>query len=136
MCEDGPMRTAVAFAALMLALGGVAAGCGGSGDGESSATTTTTTTTTETTETTGTNGGDMAAEGAAVFASAGCGGCHTLAAAGSSGTVGPELDGAGLSVDAVEAQVRSGGGAMPSFSDTLSDDEIAAVAVFVSESSQ
>jgi len=30
--------------------------------------------------------------GKAVFASAGCGGCHTLAAAGSSGTTGPNLD--------------------------------------------
>ena len=30
--------------------------------------------------------------GKAVFASAGCGGCHTFAAAGSSGTTGPNLD--------------------------------------------
>ena len=35
--------------------------------------------------------GDAAA-GEAVFAEAGCGGCHTLEAAGSSGTVGPNLD--------------------------------------------
>jgi cytochrome c oxidase subunit II len=38
-------------------------------------------------------GGAAAGEdGKAVFASNGCGGCHTLAAAGSSGTVGPNLD--------------------------------------------
>jgi mono/diheme cytochrome c family protein len=35
--------------------------------------------------------GDAAA-GKAVFASAGCGSCHTLAAAGASGQVGPNLD--------------------------------------------
>jgi mono/diheme cytochrome c family protein len=33
-------------------------------------------------------------EGAALFDANGCGGCHTLAAAGSTGTVGPALDGA------------------------------------------
>ena len=33
-----------------------------------------------------------ATAGKAVFASAGCGGCHTLAAAGTSGNVGPNLD--------------------------------------------
>jgi cytochrome c oxidase subunit 2 len=32
------------------------------------------------------------ADGASVFASAGCGGCHTFAAAGSSGEIGPALD--------------------------------------------
>ena len=39
----------------------------------------------------GTPAGDPAA-GETVFASAGCGGCHTLEAAGSSGKVGPNLD--------------------------------------------
>ena len=31
-------------------------------------------------------------DGKAIFASAGCGGCHTLKAAGASGNVGPNLD--------------------------------------------
>jgi cytochrome c oxidase subunit 2 len=35
-----------------------------------------------------------AAAGAELFASAGCTGCHTLADAGSTGTTGPDLDGA------------------------------------------
>ena len=35
-----------------------------------------------------------AADGAAVFEAQGCGSCHTLAAAGSSGQTGPDLDGA------------------------------------------
>ena len=34
------------------------------------------------------------AEGAKLFEANGCGGCHTLAAAGSTGTTGPDLDGA------------------------------------------
>ena len=34
------------------------------------------------------------AEGAQLFEANGCGGCHTLAAAGSTGTTGPDLDGA------------------------------------------
>ena len=44
-----------------------------------------------TTEAGGGAEGDAAA-GEAVFASAGCGGCHTLEAAGASGAVGPNLD--------------------------------------------
>jgi cytochrome c oxidase subunit II len=37
-------------------------------------------------------GGGGAASGKQVFASSGCGGCHTLAAAGTKGTTGPKLD--------------------------------------------
>src|SRR3954469_5878454 len=43
------------------------------------------------TETGGESSGDATA-GKQVFAKAGCGGCHTLDAAGASGTVGPNLD--------------------------------------------
>jgi len=39
----------------------------------------------------GAEGGE-AGDGAQVFASAGCGSCHTMAAAGSTGTTGPNLD--------------------------------------------
>jgi uncharacterized membrane protein len=70
--------------------------------------------------------------GRAVFASAGCGSCHTLAGAGASGTVGPSLDGLQPSAERVESTVRSGRGAMPSFATTLDDEEIAAVAAYVS----
>jgi mono/diheme cytochrome c family protein len=38
--------------------------------------------------------GATADQGAALFEQNGCGGCHTLAAAGSTGTTGPDLDGA------------------------------------------
>jgi cytochrome c oxidase subunit 2 len=37
-------------------------------------------------------GGAAGPDGKALFANSGCAGCHTLAAAGASGTVGPNLD--------------------------------------------
>ena len=77
-----------------------------------------------------TEGGEDA-DGAAVFASAGCGGCHTFAPANSSGTVGPNLDEIDLSKDEIAQQVRNGGGGMPPFGDRLSDAEIDAVADYV-----
>jgi cytochrome c553 len=70
--------------------------------------------------------------GAKVFADAGCGGCHTLDAAGSDGTLGPNLDDADPSFDAVVSKVKTGGGAMPSFEGKLSEQEIRDVAAFVS----
>jgi mono/diheme cytochrome c family protein len=70
--------------------------------------------------------------GSAVFASAGCGNCHTLKAAGASGTVGPDLDQLRPTAATVSQIVQSGGGDMPSFSGKLSDAEIAAVASYVS----
>jgi mono/diheme cytochrome c family protein len=70
-------------------------------------------------------------DGKAVFASAGCGACHTLKAAGSSGNVGPNLDQLKPSQATVAHQVEVGGGAMPAFKGRLSDAEIQAVAQFV-----
>ncbi len=77
-----------------------------------------------------TAGGQTA--GSAVFASAGCSGCHTLKAAGATGTIGPDLDQLRPSAATVAGIVRSGGGAMPSFSGKLSDAQISAVAAYVS----
>ncbi len=76
--------------------------------------------------------GDVA-NGASVFESAGCGGCHTLEAAGSSGTSGPDLDDLQPSAEAVAAQVENGGGGMPAFSGQLSEQEIADVAAYVAD---
>ena len=64
-----------------------------------------------------------------------CGSCHTLAAAGTSGAIGPVLDGAGLDAAFVAATVASGRGSMPAFSGSLDQAEIDAVAAFVAESS-
>jgi mono/diheme cytochrome c family protein len=112
------------------------AGCGGGsspGDTTEAATTTTTTTTTPADTGTTAAAGDAAA-GKAVFASAGCGACHTLSAAGSSGSVGPNLDDAAPSYDKVVTQVTNGGGPMPSFKDQLTPQQIQDVAAFVSGS--
>jgi outer membrane protein assembly factor BamB len=79
-----------------------------------------------------TNGGG-GASGEDVFAS-NCGSCHTLAAAGSSGTTGPDLDDLKPDSPAVERQVTNGGGGMPSFGGRLSKDEIKAVADYVASS--
>jgi mono/diheme cytochrome c family protein len=79
-------------------------------------------------------GGAKAAapNGKQIFASAGCGGCHTLKAAGASGNVGPNLDQLKPAEPVVERQVRDGGGAMPAFKGRLTPAEIKAVAKFVS----
>ena len=120
------VRRAFVLAFLAAALAIAVAGCGGGGDS-------TTTEASTTTATTGATSGDAAA-GKEVFASAGCGGCHTLSAAGSSGSVGPNLDDASPSHDHVVTQVTNGGGAMPSFKDDLTEQQIQDVAAFVSGS--
>ena len=74
-------------------------------------------------------------DGEAVFAEAGCGSCHTLAAAGASGTIGPNLDESKPSKELAMQRVTEGMGAMPSFADTLSPEQIAAVADYVVASS-
>jgi mono/diheme cytochrome c family protein len=77
----------------------------------------------------------MSAEtGAAVFADAGCGDCHALSAAGSTGTAGPSLDAVKPTADHVAHQVRRGGRGMPAFGGTLTDAEIEAVAAYVAQS--
>jgi mono/diheme cytochrome c family protein len=73
------------------------------------------------------------ANGKSVFASAGCGGCHTFSAAGSTGTVGPNLDDSSIDFDGAVQQIENGGGGMPPFGDRLSDQEIADVAAFVTQ---
>jgi len=79
--------------------------------------------------------GDAAA-GEAVFASAGCGGCHTLEAAGSSGKVGPNLDDAQPNEALVVERVTNGMGVMPSFADQLSEKQIQDVAAYVAAATQ
>jgi cytochrome c553 len=151
-------RTALALATLLSALGLAVAGCGGEEEATptpetvtgtvptETETTETETTETETTETeTGTEaetttetetGGGLQGDpvaGKAVFTgSAGCTGCHTLADAGSTGTIGPNLDDAKPSEALVVDRVTNGQGAMPSFKDSLSAQQITDVAAYVS----
>ncbi len=76
------------------------------------------------------------AKGAAIFASQGCGGCHTLAAAHASGTVGPNLDSLKPNYQAVTAQVTNGGPGMTAFGKTgaLTTQQVADVAAYVVKS--
>jgi mono/diheme cytochrome c family protein len=99
-----PLATAAALTAVAVA------GCGGGSTA------------------TGENPGD----GKLIFTDS-CGGCHTLAAANTSGGAGPELTKLMVGSDTVAAKVRSGGGGMPSFSGDLTEQQIAAVSKFVAE---
>jgi cytochrome c553 len=103
---------------------------------ESTETETETETETGQTTTGGEEGGGNVAAGKVVFTSAGCVSCHTLAAAGASGTVGPNLDDAHPSADKVVERVTEGKGVMPSFKGQLSDQQIQDVAAFVSSSTR
>jgi len=153
-------RTALVLCLLVAAFGVVAAGCGQ--EQEQSATpetvegevtttetqttettettetetTQTETTETETTETTETGGGAPQGDpvaGKAIFTGpSGCTGCHTLSDAGSTGTVGPNLDDAMPSFDLAYDRVTNGQGGMPSFATSLTDQQRADVAAYVS----
>ncbi|HEX4745694.1 MAG TPA: cytochrome c, partial [Gaiellaceae bacterium] len=141
-------RTALVLVLLVAAFGVVAAGCGQ--EQEQTATpetvegtvttepeTTETETTTETTETDGTETtetetettteleGDPAAGKEVFLGASACGGCHTLADAGTSGAVGPNLDESQPSEELIVDRVTNGQGGMPSFSSTLSEQQIA-----------
>jgi cytochrome c6 len=63
-----------------------------------------------------------------------CGSCHTLAAAKTTGTVGPNLDSLKPDYRAVTAQVTNGGAVMPAFKSSLKTQQIADVAAYVVDS--
>jgi mono/diheme cytochrome c family protein len=72
--------------------------------------------------------------GAQVFAEGGCGGCHTLDAAGTAGTVGPNLDEAQPAFQEAVEVITNGRGAMPAFGGQLSPEQIRDVSAFIVES--
>jgi mono/diheme cytochrome c family protein len=74
--------------------------------------------------------------GERVFKTASCTACHTLRAAGSTGTMGPNLDRLKPTAAQVAAQVRTGGGRMPPFRGQLSAQQISDVAAYVSTASR
>jgi mono/diheme cytochrome c family protein len=80
----------------------------------------------------GGGGTTSSTDGKTIFTSAGCVSCHTLADAGSTGTVGPNLDQAKPPEALVVERVTNGRGAMPPFKDKLTKAQIAAVAKYVS----
>lgn len=130
------MARVVAFILLLAALVVGAVGCGGSEDASPTPETVIGTIPTESGggDTGGGGGGGGegdAAAGKDVYASAGCGSCHTLSDAGSSGTVGPNLDDSSIDFDGAVQQISDGGGGMPPFSGQLSEQQIADVAAYV-----
>lgn len=64
-----------------------------------------------------------------------CAVCHTLADAGAEGAVGPVLDELKPDAARVAAALRDGVGAMPSYRDKLSEEQIAAIARYVAVAS-
>ena len=66
---------------------------------------------------------------------ANCGTCHSLKDANTVGNIGPNLNEIKPDIERVVNSVTNGIGVMPSFIETLSEEEINAVAYYVSESS-
>jgi mono/diheme cytochrome c family protein len=77
-------------------------------------------------------GNASASDPKALFTS-NCAGCHTFAAAGTNGKVGPNLDQISLTADRIAEQIRNGGGGMPPFQGQLTDQQIQALAKYVFE---
>jgi mono/diheme cytochrome c family protein len=81
----------------------------------------------------GGGGAGGGADGRSIFAANGCGSCHTLADAGTTGTIGPNLDQSKPSVELAIDRVTNGSGQMPSFKEDLTEEQIRTVAEYVSE---
>jgi cbb3-type cytochrome c oxidase subunit III len=65
-----------------------------------------------------------------------CGSCHVLADAGTSGTVGPNLDQAKPQLQAAIRQITNGGGGMPAFEGQLTEQQIQRLAQYIVESTR
>lgn len=60
-----------------------------------------------------------------------CAICHTLEDAGATGNIGPDLDDLQPDADRIRKVMIEGMGAMPSFSDSLDDDERESIVEYV-----
>jgi mono/diheme cytochrome c family protein len=78
----------------------------------------------------------LPAAGRIVFTTKGCTACHTLADAGATGTVGPNLDEVNPTLGIAVDRLLNGKGAMPSFKSQLSTKQIADVAAYVVKASR
>jgi mono/diheme cytochrome c family protein len=74
------------------------------------------------------------AAGKDAFVSAGCGACHALKAAGTTGTSGPNLDRSTVPLATVLSRITAGKGVMQSYAGTLTSQQIQDVAQFVFQS--
>ena len=76
-------------------------------------------------------------KGKELFNNNSCSSCHTLADAGAIGDIGPSLDKDDkLTTDFVIARVSQGSGPMPAFGGQMSEDEIKAVAAYITAVAQ
>ncbi len=112
-------RYSILTVLIVAVLAFAAAGCG---DSDS---TTTTTGTTQSEDT-----GISKTQAKKIFVET-CGGCHALKDAGTSGSVGPNLDQLEPNTVRVETQIKQGGAQMPA--NLLRGEEARAVAKYVSE---
>jgi mono/diheme cytochrome c family protein len=108
------------------------AACGGDSSSDSTGTSSAGTSTATSTGSSTASSGAAAPDGAQIFANT-CASCHTRKAADSTGETGPNLDDLKPDLATVERQVTNGGGGMPSYKDSLSPEEIKAVAEYVSQ---
>lgn len=65
-----------------------------------------------------------------------CGSCHTLADAASKGLIGPNLDSLKPDVETVINAVTGGVGAMPSYSDSMTQEQISKIANYIVKTTQ
>jgi mono/diheme cytochrome c family protein len=142
------MRRSLAVAGILAGLAFLAAGCGDATVVSPTAQGVEGTLPQETTptETVDTGKGDAAA-GKEVFASSGCNGCHTFAAANSNATIGPDLDTALQGKDPqfvlesiVDPNKEVAQGFQPNvmpatFGESLSDKQLADLVAFLTEPS-
>lgn len=78
-------------------------------------------------------GDSESTDGETIFSQS-CASCHALEAAGSTGTIGPNLDESSATLEEAIEQIVNGGGAMPAFEGQLTEEQIQAVAEYVVES--
>ena len=77
-------------------------------------------------------GGALFDAGRRVFVRARCGACHTVAAAGTHGQLGPDFDTSEqLDRTQIRTEIESGANGMPSFADRLTEEQKRAVIEFV-----
>lgn len=129
--------TRTGFATMLLiglmAMALVGAGCGGDDNADTGGDTGATAAQTESTgeEAATEEKGEVDEKSKTTFVST-CGGCHTLADAGTSGTTGPDLDDLKPDAARVEAAIKNGGASGTSMpKELLKGDEAVAVSAYV-----
>ena len=76
------------------------------------------------------SGGSVTA-GKVVWTNTGCGACHTMKAAGSTGAIGPNLDLKKPTLSLIVDRVTNGKGSMPAYKSQLSSKQIQDVSAYV-----